>query len=332
MELKPLIFFLCFIFLTAATIFPQRQVYLLYDHTLNRVVGHNNDGYVPQFNFNTGIGYRSFRKGIYSLGTEINLATSNIFESREKTINTLTIRRYTNDVHFMRLNVPFNLQVHRPGWYYGIGIGSSFLLRTRQKETFDTETGSKVEKINEYNSHSFPAAELFFQISGALSIFKQLDISLFLYQGINDIGHNYSWQKNSIVGTGFRYYFNRKPEIIKRPLFSANLVAADAKAYLVLDKTNIIRDDIRFINEGPNKVLVRLSALGSVNRILSVDVSASSGESLVSGNNIEILRPVFPIFATVRFMALDISQNSTFECLYRFEIYKDGHWEVFLQY
>jgi hypothetical protein len=324
---------LVFLFFITRTLSARNQPYLIIDQTLNLVVGNNTQNFHPQLNFNAGLGFRHFVRQQYSIGGELVFSRTGLFEKRPILLPTGALLLYTNEVDFYRLSIPVVLQVHHPRWYYGVGVGGSFLFRSGQVETVSALEKQDSQWIDE---HSFPSAELFMQFSGGYRLLPWMELSLHYYQGINDIGLNYSWQKNAMLGAGVRLFFNQPPQIDNRPVFASDRTRPQGRGYTVLDVNNIIRHNIRKVGDHPNKVTFRLTPIGSgslgSNRIVSVDLDATAGEPVVAGSNIEILRATYPLEGIIRFVAYDVYYNSTFECIFRFEISEPGHWEVFLQY
>jgi hypothetical protein len=311
----------------------RNQLYLIYDQTMNFVVGHDTRNYRSGYNFNTGFGFRHFVMKQYSIGAELYFSRMGLQEKREFPLQGGLRLLYSNEVDFYRIVFPVMLQVHQPRWYYGIGAGGSFLFHSGQVETITLVEKQESEWID---AHSFPSIELFMKFSGGFRLLPWLELNMHYYQGINDIGLNYSWQKNALLGAGVRFFFNRPPQIQTRPLFTPGRTQFQGRGFNVLDVNNIIRHSFRKVGDHPNKVTFRLTPIGSgsmgSNRIVSIDLDATSGEPVVSGSNTEILRATFPLEGIIRFVAYDVYYHSTFECVFRFEITDPGHWEIFLQY
>jgi hypothetical protein len=312
----------------------QFQPYIIYDKTRNVVIGYNTSDFKPVFNYNAGVGLRYFVKNEYSIGGEITFHGAGLHEEHLFSQGTQAERLYTNRVAFHRLNLPVLLQVHHPLWYYGFGGGISHLYSSRQKET-DSYSFKNMQTIT-FDKHEFPSTELFVQFSAGLKPLSWVEVNMHLYQAFSDIGFDYSWKKNRALGLGLRLFFNKPPRIEKRTLYAGKAASAERPKFSIHKNSNIVRHNIRKVGDHPSKITFRLSPIGSgsfgSNRIISVDLESTTGDPMVNGRNPEIINVSYPVIATIRFVANDIYQKSTFEGNFQVEIFEPGHWEIFLQY
>lgn len=306
----------------------QRQYYIKYNQTINSVIGSKSSGFERSLGFSAGAGYRYYFNDAYTLGGEILLTSTRLYE--QKMINR-ELMNYTNDIRFFRLDVPLNIQIHYPRWHYGFGLGGSFLLNSSQKQTF-TPLVYESDKSVLIDYDTFPVAEIFVKLSAGIRILPNLDLNMHYYQGINDIGKQYGWKKNIRVGLGLSYSLNPTPPIKSRGVFSSGASEMAAEQFKIIEIRNIIRHRVRKVSDHPNQVNINISSIGAGDsRILSIDLNSSSGELSVTGTRANIQRPSFPLYGVINYVSLDAFGNNPFECVFRFEIYEPGNWEIVLQ-
>ncbi len=309
----------------------QGQYYILYNQTLNTVIGIGSSDLEGGLNYTTGIGYRKFFNNTYSMGGDLKVSTSNLSEFGVVRGKMGRFLDYTNEMRFVRLEIPFFIQVHYPRWYYGFGLGGSVLLKSNQTQTFISRDPDPVETIIK-DFDNFPDVEVFAQISTAIRILPQLDLNLHYYQGINDIGYQYGWKKNVRLGLGLSYSFAPPPPIKSRGLVTSDVRERPAETYRITERRNIIRHHVRKVSDHPDQVNINITSIGAGDgRILSIDLNSSSGEPIVTGTRANIQRPEFPLYIALTYVTMDPFGDNPFECIFRIEIYEPGNWEIVLQ-
>ncbi len=309
----------------------QGQTYIMYNQNFNSVIGYQSSDFEGGLSLSAGAGYRHYFNNTYTLGGEILLTSLTLVEQRMINDGSGGLMDYTNDLKFLRLDVPLTIQIHYPRWHYGFGIGGSFLLNSSQKQVF-TPLDNEPEKKVFIDYDTFPFAEVFVKLSTGIRILPRLGLLLHYYQGINDISYQYGWKKNVRLGVGLSYSLNPTPPIKSRGFFTSDVREMAAERYKITEIRNIIRHNVRKVSDHPEQVNINITSIGAGDsRILSVDLNSSSGEPSVTGTRANILRPEFPLYAVITYVTLDVFQNTTFECIFRFEIYEPGNWEIILQ-
>ena len=309
----------------------QGQYYILYNQTINSVIGHRSSDLEGGLNFTAGIGYRHFFNNTYSMGGDLRIATSKLSEQGVVRQAMDRFLDYTNELNFVRVDIPFSIQIHYPRWYYGFGLGGSVLINSSQKQTFISRDQDPVETIVK-DFDSFPTIEAFVQFTSGVRILPQLDLNLHYYQGINDIGYQYGWKKNVRVGLGLTYSLSPPPSLKRRGLFTSGEREIPAEIFRITERRNIIRHNVRKVSDHPDQVNINITSIGAGDsRILNVDLNSSSGEPSVSGTRANIQRPDFPLYLNITYVTMDSFGNNPFECVFRIEIYEPGNWEIVLQ-